>query len=352
MKRHRIFSENLSRISICHPERIFFAISTTCAKKERLAVLLKRFLLNDKWGARANSKGREQRTKNNLRAFCALCLVLCPLIPIKKANAQFFDPQSSVMLGVLREISSKHNVGLAEQRIQTAKMIEQLKQFYDTYTVLRQDVEFTQSLYRDFQAIDNMQVSNTFAVTNLILNGDRLNYWLPSTTQQAQRSVMDSDALLRNADALRETYDGFAVSAQSDAVPANADARLSNAYEAQEAFSRALFEQGLRSQKLAVTYDSLATELYRQVVNDKNKFTEAERTQLLLESVKMRNMSNTAYEKYLEIMQQVQNDELALREEKLGYLRSKVDWKALKSQANQVSKVRYGFFDITPGAIQ
>lgn len=352
MKRRHIFSNDQSNPRVCHPEWIFFAKSTAYAKKDREAVLPNGFLLNDKGGVRAISKHKAQRSKFGILTISALSFVFAALMPFMQANAQFFDPQSSVIVGVLREISNKHQIGLAEQRIQTAKMIEQLKQFYDTYTILRKDVEFTQSLYRDFQAIDNMELSNTFAVTNLILNGDRLNYWLPSTTQQAERSVMDTDALLRNAEALRETYDGFAISTEDEAVPANADARLANAYQTQEAFSRALFEQGLRSQKLAVTYDSLAAELYRQVINDQNKFTEAERTQLLLESVKLRNMSNTAYEKYLEIMQQVQNDELALREEKLGYLRSKVDWQALKSQANQVSKVRYGFFDITPGDIR
>ncbi|MFQ5631959.1 MAG: hypothetical protein ACE5I1_24580, partial [bacterium] len=192
----------------------------------------------------------------------ALLITLCALLfalSAIPAKAQFFDPQSSIILGVLREISNKHQLGLAEQRIQTAKMVEQLKQFYDTYTILRQDVEFTQSLYRDFQSVENMRLSNTFAVTNLILNGDRLNYWLPSTTQQAQRSVMDTDALLKNADKLRETYDSFAVSAEDAGVPENAELRLANAYKTQEAFSRALFEQGLRSQRLAVTYDSLAT---------------------------------------------------------------------------------------------
>jgi hypothetical protein len=268
------------------------------------------------------------------------------------AKAQFFDPQSSIILGVLREISNKSQLGLAEQRIQTARMVEQLKQFYDTYTLLRNDVEFTQSLYSDFQAINNLGLSSSFAITNLILNGDRINYWLPSTTQQAERSVMDSEALLKNADELRKTYDSFAVSTLEAEVPENAEQRLENAYETQEAFSRALFEQGLRSQKLAVTYDSLASELYRQVINEKNKFTEAERTQLLLESVKLRAMSNSAYEKYLELMQKVQNDELAMRDEKLGYLRSKANWKTLQTEANKISKIRYGFFDITQGTIR
>lgn len=308
------------------------------------------------FGMRNKKKGRFPTPYSPLRiAHAKIRHLLCALLfalSAAPAKAQFFDPQSSVILGVLREISNKHNLGLAEQRLQTAKLIEQLKQFYDTYTILRQDVEFTQSLYRDFQAIENMRLSNTFAITNLILHGDRLNYWLPSTTQQAERSVMDTDALLRNANALRKTYDSFAISAEEETVPEDADDRLAIAYKTQEAFSRALFEQGLRNQRLAATYDSLASELYRQVVNSRNKFTQAERTQLLLESVKLRNMSNTAYEKYLEIMQQVQNNELAMRDEKLSYLRSKVDWKALQSEAKKVSKIRYGFFDITHGPVQ
>jgi hypothetical protein len=267
-------------------------------------------------------------------------------------KAQFFDPQSSIIVGVLREISNKHQLGLAEQRIQTAKMVQQLKQFYDTYTLLRQDIKFTQSLYRDFQAIENMRLDNSFAITSLILHGDRVNYWLPSTAQHVERGVLETDALLRNADALRKTYDSFAVSAEAEAAPEDAEQRLANAYQTQEAFSRALFEQALRNQRRALQYDSLAADIYRQVVNDQNKFTQAERMQLLLQSYEWRDKSNTAYENYLELVQQVQNNELALRDEKLSYLRSKANWKILQSQANKVSKIRYGFFDITKGAIQ
>ena len=61
MKRHRIFSKGLSKIPVCYPERIFFAKSAAGAKKARLAVLLNRFLLNDRWGVRIDSKPKTQR---------------------------------------------------------------------------------------------------------------------------------------------------------------------------------------------------------------------------------------------------------------------------------------------------
>jgi hypothetical protein len=282
---------------------------------------------------------------------CQLLLAICLLL-VFPARAQFIDPQGGMILNVLREISLKHQLGLEEQRMQTAKMVQQLKQFYDTYTLLRQDVEFTQSLYRDFKAIDNMRLNNSFAISNFILNADRLNYWLPGTTQDINRSALDTQALLSNADELRRTYESFALSTQDNSAPQDAETRRANAIIGQEAFSKALFEQSLRSQQMAKTYDSMAVELYRQVKDSRNKFTEAERTQLLLESVKLRELSNSYYEKYLKLAQDAHNTELNMFDQKLDLLRSKVNWKAMKNQVNRTSKIRYGFFDITPAVIE
>jgi hypothetical protein len=282
---------------------------------------------------------------------CLLITVYCLLFTVS-ARAQFIDPQGGMILNVLREISLKHQLGLEEQRLQTAKLVQQLKQFYDTYTILRQDVEFTQSLYRDFQAIENMRLNNSFAVSNFIINADRLNYWLPSTSADLDRSVMDTQSLLNNADLLQRTYEGFAVSVQDQEAPKDAETRRENALIGQEVFSKALFEQALRSQQYAKTYDSMAVELYRQVTNGRNRFTEAERTQLLLESVKLREMSNSYYEKYLKLSQDAHSNELNLFDQKLDLLRSKENMKTLKNQVNKTSKVRYGFFDISPAAVE
>lgn len=284
-------------------------------------------------------------------AYCLLFTVYC-LLFTAPAHAQLFDPQSGMIINVLREISLKHQLGLEEQRLQTSKMVQQLKQFYDTYTVLRQDAEFTQSLYRDFKAIENMRLNNSFALSNFILNADRLDYWLPGTTQDVSRSAMDTQALLNNADELRRTYESFALSTQADEAPKDAETRRANAMIGQEVFSQALFEHALRSQQMAKTYDSMAVELYRQVVNSKNKYTEAERTQLLLESVKLREMSNEYYEKYLKLSQDLHTNELNMYDQKMDLLRSKVNWKTMQNQVNKTSKIRYGFFDISSAAVQ
>ncbi len=299
----------------------------------------------------ANSKKQKAILRLQLPAR-HLLFAFCFLLFALPTRAQFLDPQNGVIISVLREISLKHQLGLEEQRIQTAKMVQQLKQFYDTYTLLRQDAEFTQSLYRDFKAIDNMRLNNTFAVSNFILNADRLNYWLPGMSQDVSRTAMDTQALLNNADELRRTYESFALSTQDADAPQDAETRRANAIIGQEAFSKALFEQSLRNQQMAKTYDSMAVELYRQVKDRRNKFTEAERTQFLIESVKLRELSNSYYEKYLKFAQEAHNTELNMFDQKLDLLRSKTNWKAMKNQVNRTSKVRYGFFDITPAVIE
>ncbi len=266
------------------------------------------------------------------------------------SRAQLFDPQNGIIINTLREISLKHQLMLDEQRLQTSKMVQQLKQFYDSYTLMRQDAEFTQSLYRDFQSIENMQLNNSFAASRFILDADRLNYWFPSTTQSLENATMNTESLLHNAGELQRTYESFALSTQAEEAPKDAETRRENALIGQEAFSKALFEQSLRSQQMAKTYDSMAVELYRQVTNPKNKFTEAERTQLLVESVKMRELSNSHYEKYLKLGQDAHTNELNMYDQKLDMLRSKVNWKTMQNQVNKTSRVRYGFFDITPAA--
>ncbi len=295
--------------------------------------------------ARAKQPGAKV-TRRGIAAW--LVLGLCASLWAAPANAQLIDPQGSMILSVLREISFKHQLGLDEQRRQTAKLVQQLKQFYDSYTLLRQDFEFTQSLYRDFQSIKNMRITNSFAVSNFILNGDRFDYWFPNTAQELSRSTMDTDALLHNADALRRVYDSFALSTQDEEAPKDAELRRQNALIGQEAFSRALLQQALRDKKLAQSYDSMAVELYHQVINAKNKYTEAERTQLLVESVKLRDLSNQHYEKYLKLSQEVNANELNMYDQKLEYLRSKTNWRNLKKEVNKISRIRYGFFDITP----
>jgi hypothetical protein len=295
---------------------------------------------------------KKEATLNLLLVICLLLFAFCFLLFAVPARAQFIDPQGGMIINVLREISFKHQLGLEQQRIQTAKLVQQLKQFYDTYTLMRQDVEFTQSLYRDFKAIDNMRMNNSFAVSNFILNSDRLNYWLPGTAQDINRSAMDTQALLSNSDELRRTYESFAVSAQDKEAPKDAETRRENAMIGQEAFSKALFEQALRSQQIAKSYDSMAVELYRQVRDSRNKFTEAERTQLLLKSVDLRDKSNEYYEKYLKLAQDAHSTELNMFDQKLDMLRSKANWKAMQNNVNKISKIRYGFFDITAAAVQ
>ena len=270
----------------------------------------------------------------------------------QQAHAQLIDPNNTLILNTLREIATKHALTLEEERMQTAKMVEQLKQFYDTYTLLRNDIEFSQSLYRDFKAIDNLDLTNSYAVSNFIINGDRLDYWFPSATGDASMAAMDAEALISSSKRLRETYESFALSVNDEKEPIDAEQRRHNALVGQQAFSQAMFEYGLKCQVLAKTYDSLAVELHRQITNQENKYTAAERTQLLLEAVKLRDQSNQYYEKYLELSQKSHEDELNMYDEKLNYLRSKVNWKAMSNEVNRTSKIRYGFFDIIKAPFQ
>jgi len=263
-------------------------------------------------------------------------------------QAQFFiDPNSSFILSTLREISVKHQLGLEEQRRQTAQMVQQLKVFYDTQTLLRNDVEFTQGLYNDLQAVKHLDITNDFTLSNFIMNADRMDYWLPATTTDLGRSAQDVQALTGNADALQRTYESFAVSTKKGEIPDDLAAREHNALLGQEVFSQALLEYAIKSQHMSKTYDSMAVELQREVMNNKNKYTEAERTQLLLEAVKLRENSNSYYEKYLKLSEEAHTNELNMYDKKLNFLSKKFDWQTLKSEASRTSKVRYGFFDIT-----
>jgi hypothetical protein len=265
---------------------------------------------------------------------------------VSPVRAQFFDPNNALILNTLREISSRNYLALQEQRMQTAKMVQQVRQFYDTYTLLRNDIEFSQSLYRDFKALESLDLTQTYAASNFIMNSDRPDYWLPGLSGEMSRAAMDAEALLSNSAELKRTYESFALSVGDEQVPVDAEARRQNAIVGQEAYSQALFEYALKCQVLAGTYDSLAVELQRQVTNEQNKYTPAERTQLLVEAVKLRDLSNSYYEKYLEISQKAHDNELDMYDEKLNLIRSKENWKTLKNQVNKTSRIRYGFFDI------
>lgn len=283
-----------------------------------------------------------KRTKNLI----VLSIIFSSFTILPQVRAQLFDPNNTLILNTLREIATKHALALDEQRLQTAKLVQQLRQFYDTYTLLRNDIEFSQGLYRDFKAIENMDLTNSYTLSNFIINADRFDYWFPSLTGEASMATLDVEALINNSRRLKETYESFSLSVNDEEEPSDAEQRRHNALVGQQAFSQALFEYALKCQVLAKTYDSLAVELHRQVTNQENQYTAAERTQLLLEAVKLRDQSNQYYEKYLELSQKSHESELNLYEEKLDYLRSKVNMKTLQNQVNKTSKIRYGFFDL------
>lgn len=264
----------------------------------------------------------------------------------QSAEAQLFDPSNTLILNTLREIAVRHNLALQEQRMQTAKMVQQVKQFYDTYTLLRNDIEFSQSLYRDFKAVDNLDLTRSYAMSNFIINADRFDYWLPGFTGEMSRATMDAEALLHNSAELQRTFESFSLLTNDEIGPDDVELRHNNAMIGQQAFSQALFEHAIKCQILAKTYDSLAVELHKQIMDQNNKFTTAERTNLLVETVKLRDLSNNYYEKYLDISQRLHMNELDMYDEKLNALRSKSNLKTLQAQINKTSKIRYGFFDI------
>jgi len=267
-------------------------------------------------------------------------------IVLSRAHAQIIDPNNTLILNTLREIATKHALALDEQRLQTAKLVQQIKQFYDTYSLLRNDIEFSQSLYRDYKAIENLDLTNSYALSNFIINADRFDYWFPSLSGDMNMATMDVEALINNSKRLKDTYESFSLSVNDAEEPIDAEQRRHNALVGQQAFSQALFGYALKCEVLAKTYDSLAVELHRQVTNQENKYTSAERTQLLLEAVKLRDLSNSYYEKYLDLSKKANESELNMYDEKLNYLRSKVNWNALKNEVNKTSRIRYGFFDI------
>ena len=107
-----------------------------------------------------------------------------------------------------------------------------------------------------------------------------------------------------------------------------------------------LFEYALKCEVLAKTYDSLATELQRQVSDQSNRYTPGERTQLMVEAVKLRDLSNSYYEKHLDLTEKAHKKELEMFDDKLNFLEKNRSWDTLKKQVNSTSKVRYGFFDL------
>ncbi|MBN2008759.1 hypothetical protein JW960_05400 [candidate division KSB1 bacterium] len=274
------------------------------------------------------------------------------LVMSSQAFGQFVEPNSVLILNTLRDISVKHQFALQEERLQTAKLVQQIQQFYDTYTLLRNDIEFSQSLYRDFKAIDNLDMTTSYTLSNFIINSDRLNYWFPNLSGDVNRSTFDIESLLNNSEQLKQTYESFALSVNDETAPEDAELRRQNAMAGEQFYSQALFEYALKCQVLAKTYDSLAVELYKQVANKRNNFTQGERAQLMVESVKMRDLSNSYYEKYLTYSEQTHKNELNMYDEKLNMLRSNANLEILKNQINKTSKIRYGFFDIVSTPFQ
>ena len=177
-------------------------------------------------------------------------------------------------------------------------------------------------------------------------------YWFPTVSQDMGRMAMDTQSLLGNSELLKQTFESFALSVNDAEEPDDINQRRHNALVGQQAFSEALFEHALKCEVMAQTYDSLAIELHQQVMSQSNRYTPAERTQLLMEGVKLRDLSNQYYEKYLQLSEQAHQSELDMYDEKLNFLRSKTNWKAMQNQVNKTSKVRYGFFDIIDAPIE
>lgn len=119
-----------------------------------------------------------------------------------QANAQLPDPGNAVIIAKLKVIISQNQVRNMELRKHVVEAIRTTKSAIGTFKELKQFHEYQKRLMRDLKSIDRLDLLNTDYLESFILNGDRIDFYMRSTSRRLVDDLYRTSRLSRSGNDL------------------------------------------------------------------------------------------------------------------------------------------------------
>ena len=99
-----------------------------------------------------------------------------------EVNAQLPDPGNAAILAKLKAIISQNQIRNMQLRKQLVEALRTTKTAVNTFKELKQFHEYQKRVLRDIKSLDRLNLLNTNYLESFILSGDRLDFYLNSTS--------------------------------------------------------------------------------------------------------------------------------------------------------------------------
>ncbi len=135
------------------------------------------------------------------RVLIILLMVFAPHV-----NAQLPDPGNAVIIAKLKAIISQNQIRNMQLRKQLVEALRTTKTAVSTFKELKQFHEYQKRVLRDIKSLDKLNLLNTNYLESFILNGDRLDFYLNSTSRKFMDDLYKTSRLSRSGNNLLEAF--------------------------------------------------------------------------------------------------------------------------------------------------
>ncbi len=135
------------------------------------------------------------------RVLIILLMVFAPHV-----IAQLPDPGNAVIIAKLKAIIAQNQIRNMQLRKQLVEALRTTKTAINTFKELKQFHEYQKRVLRDIKSLDKLNLLNTNYLESFILNGDRLDFYLNSTSRKFMDDLYKTSRLSRSGNDLLEAF--------------------------------------------------------------------------------------------------------------------------------------------------
>ncbi|MCH8019773.1 hypothetical protein IH785_07920 [candidate division KSB1 bacterium] len=133
-------------------------------------------------------------------------LIILLMVFVPHVNAQLPDPGNAVIIAKLKAIISQNQIRNMQLRKQLVEALRTTKTAINTFKELKQFHEYQKRVLRDIKSLDKLNLLNTNYLESFILNGDRLDFYLNSTSRKFMDDLYKTSRLSRSGNDLLEAF--------------------------------------------------------------------------------------------------------------------------------------------------
>ncbi len=132
--------------------------------------------------------------------------ILFIMVLATQVNAQLPDPGNAAIIAKLKAIISQNQIRNMQLRKQLVEALRTTKTAVNTFNELKGFHEYQKRVLRDIKSLDKLNLLNTNYLESFILNGDRLDFYLNSTSRKFMADLYKTSRLSRSGNDLLEAF--------------------------------------------------------------------------------------------------------------------------------------------------